>query len=223
LLFEKDGQGVCLIHIPRCGGRHVISLLKKNEFRYSENCKRAQESVFYRSTEYMHLTYDMLQEIHPEANDAKKIVIIRNPVDRFMSAVNSEWSIDLYFEGYENFYLMDDPLYFKYIMKEKKYSIRTKGRNFNFDGLSNTFTNWFRPQVEFFNKDFYIWKFENGFEDEFIQFLNKKVNLDININVKDVYTKTFYDEKIEGFSLSNELKENVLNFYKEDYEFWKQF
>jgi hypothetical protein len=151
----------------------------------------------------------MLQEIHPEANDAKKIVIIRNPVDRFMSAVNSEWSIDLYFEGYENFYLMDDPLYFKYIMKEKKYSIRTKGRNFNFDGLSNTFTNWFRPQVEFFNKDFYIWKFENGFEDEFIQFLNKKVNLDININVKAVYTKTFYDEKIEGFSLSNELKENV--------------
>jgi hypothetical protein len=107
-------------------------------------------------------------------------------------------------------------------MKEKPYSLRTKGKYFIFKGLTNMFNNWFKPQVDFFNEDFYVWKFENGFNDEFVEFLTKDVGLDININVKDIYDRAFYDDKIKDFSLSEELKENVLNFYKKDYEFWKQ-
>ena len=221
-MFEKNEQQVCLIHIPRNGGRHVTSLLKMNSFSLAKETLHWYNSFVYKKTEYMHLTYDMFQEAHPETKCTKRIVIVRDPVERFKSLVNSEWSMKLYFEGYENFYLMNDPTYFKYVMKEKPYSLRTNTINFKFKGLSNTFSNWFRPQVEFFNDDFYVWKFENGFGDEFIKFLTEKVNLDINTNVKDTYVKKSYDEKIKDFSISEELKCNILNFYRKDYDFWKQ-
>jgi hypothetical protein len=222
LIYEKEKESLCFIHIPRTGGRHVFKVLTSNYFLLSNHCAEKRKTHFYDNTEYMHLTYDKMLSAHPEVKDMKKIVIIRNPIEKFKSAINSQWAMNLYLDGYNNFSLMKDHQYFNYIMKEKKYSLRTSGIHFNFIGLANTFTNWFRPQVEFFNKDFYVWKFENGFGDEFIKFLTEKVNIDINTNVKDTYVKKSYDEKIEGFSLSKELKENVLNFYKEDYELWKQ-
>ena len=222
MIFEKNGQSVCFVHIPRNGGRHFISLLKKNSYIQNKKCKEMLRTHFYKDSEYMHITYDELKDVHGELQNSKKLVVFRNPVDRFLSAVNSEWSMKLFFGGYENFHLMDDPIYFKYVMKEKPYSLRTKGKYFIFKGLTNMFNNWFKPQVDFFNEDFYVWKFENGFNDEFVEFLTKDVGLDININVKDIYDRAFYDDKIKDFSLSEELKENVLNFYKKDHEFWKQ-
>jgi hypothetical protein len=179
--------------------------------------------MFYREQEYVHLTYNRISEIHPEALVAKKIVVIRNPIEKFKSAVGTEWAQSLYLKE-DTLSKISDPEYFKYVMEKKHFVLRTKGIDFKFNGLKNTFTNWFKPQSEFYNEDFHVWKFENGFGMDFRIFLRDTVGLDININIEIErnYSKLSYDDKIEGFSLSNELKENILNFYKEDYELWKQ-
>jgi hypothetical protein len=223
VIYEKDNQKVCFIHIPRTGGRNFSRILKNNSFVLTKESNQLAKSYFYKNTEYMHLTYDAIIEAHPKENLSKKIVIVRDPVERFKSSVNSEWSMKLYFKNQENFHMMDDPEYFKYIMKEKAYSLTSRGHVSQFKGLvNNSFSNWFRPQVQFFDESFRVWKFENGFGESLMEFLKKNLDLDINIQVEDEYTKSFYDIKIEGFLISEKLRENILDLYKEDYEFWKK-
>lgn len=224
MIFEKEGVSVCFVHIPRNGGRYIQKLLKTNSFRMSKKTIEMQKQGFHLDQEYMHLTYDKVFDVHPEAVASKKVVIVRNPIDKFKSAVNSEWSMKLYFGGYEKFLEMNDPVIFDHTMRKKRYSLRTKGRTFAFKGLANTFTNWFRPQHEFFDEDFCVWKFENGFGKEFSTFLHDEVGLDVDINkiVESTYSLKDYDNKIDGFVLSEKIKENILNFYRTDYDIWNK-
>ena len=223
MLFQKDNQLLCFIHIPRNGGRFVYNLLKTNSFNITPRSILFQKKKFYSEQEYLHLTYNKIAEIHPEALYAKKIVIIRDPIEKFKSAIGTEWAQSLYLKE-DMLSKMDDSEYFKYVMEKKRFGLRTKGIDFKFNGLKNTFTNWFRPQSEFYNEDFRVWKFENGFGMDFRIFLRDTVGLDIDINIEIErnYSKLSYDDKIEGFSLSKKLTENVLNFYWADHQIWKQ-
>lgn len=226
MLFRKGSELICFTHIPRNGGRFVYELLKKNSFVMDPVSVKFQRRKFYREQEYLHLTYDRIAEIHPNVIRAKKIVIVRNPVDKFKSAVGTEWAQNIYLGGTSSnmLFRMEDPKYFEHVMERKHFALKTRGVIFKFDGLKNTFTNWFRPQSEFFNEDFYVWKFEDGLDLDFRVFLRDRVGLDIDINIEigRDYEKPLYDNKIEGFSLSKKLSENVSNFYWSDYQIWKQ-
>ena len=88
MLFKKENIGLNFIHNPRCGGRFVKQLLDYNGF---SNIIDGKKVVKYKVAEYnnkkyntnyqyMHWHYDLIKN-----NDYPKVLIIRDPMKRFIS------------------------------------------------------------------------------------------------------------------------------------------
>lgn len=223
MIHKKNDVCIFFSHIPRNGGRYVSKYLINNSFKYFKTPDFTKNSEwFVNGKEYVHLTYDDAKRLNPEIENMKKIAIFRNPISRFESICNSNFSMKVYFQNYERFLKLEDPDFFNYMMFDKDILFSSKGHKIHFKGLYNAPTNWFRHQREFFDNTFYIWKYENGLNGSFKKFLINTVGIDVNPNL---YTQPIkmntYDEKLNYFKMNDRITANVLNFYKDDYEYWK--
>ena len=125
-------KSILFLHIPRTAGRFIknnIANLNVNDvffFKYKE---------YFYNQETAHLTYRQYQSYLNHLS-LKKFSITRDPVDRFISMLNSynkinEEKIDSMFKSQESF---DECV-----------------TNFAIHNNSN----WFKPQVEFVGHDVY--------------------------------------------------------------------
>ena len=76
--------------------------------------------------------------------------------------------------------------------------------------------NWFRPLSDFITEDTYIWKFENGFKDEFEEWISDVLNFPFN--VRDVPYKKLSTDETNKLNKSDRLIENIKQFWREDIE-----
>ena len=77
--------------------------------------------------------------------------------------------------------------------------------------------NWFRSQLDFISDKTYIWKFENGFGDDFAKWVSDILDMDIMIKA-DVQVDKLPTNESRKVKRSAKLIDNVRNLYRRDIE-----
>ena len=190
---------VFFAHIPRTAGRYVdANLLWRNNFTWDEIDLDTGNGVMtvLHGEEIAHWHKDLYEE-HLNVKDIPNFSIVRNPVDRFISC--SIFLKRMYGDDIQE--AMEDPIMFGTMLQ-------------NFP-LPQAF-NWFRPQMDFITNETQIWKLEDGFGEDFEEFVSGVLGMEFKI--KDVpYDKLDTDET-KRLEKSDKLIDNIRAIYRRDYE-----
>ena len=214
MIFKKNNDLIHFIHIPRTGGRWTSALLNRSNY---DPVILGQE--FWGGIQTNHLTYFEAKQFYLDNHwTEKSFTVVRDPITRFESA----FQLFLDFTLIENISLLEDYDYFRWIMEDKPMIVWVDGNHnknykFHINGLVNVHSAMWRPQSNYVSFDTKVWKFENGLDENFSQWLNTEVKLDITPNITHnvQYTTKYFDNK--KYELSDKIKENVFNYYKADY------
>lgn len=197
LLTNNTSIPVNFIHIPRTGGRYTVELLLSNNYDFVFR----REHPYYFSNiidnvEVIHFHSILMEKHFKDYQYAKPFTIVRDPIDRFISAfsVLNEFSI------HNN---MDHLLKTPDIVKVIDYASKS---------LNN---NWFRPQHEFILPKTKVWKYENGLDCNFIDWLKNELNIDIKFINNKVIGKTNNKKQLNEFS--HDVLGAIKEYYSEDY------
>ena len=190
-VYRQDKKRFHFIHIPRTAGRFVESVIEDNNFKLENDLSNEIEGI-----ERLHLHRD-LYEKYLDIKGITNIAIIRNPIDRFFSC--SIFLKRMYGNDIQE--AMEDPIMFSMMLK-------------NFP-LTQA-VNWFRPLSDFITEDTYIWKFENGFKDEFEEWISDVLNFPFT--VRDVPYEKLSTDETNKLNKSDRLIENIKQFWREDIE-----
>ena len=195
---HSSGKRIFFAHIPRTAGRFVEANLSQNDFKwddvYLDNGKGIMSIV--NGFEIAHYHRDHYMK-YLDVKDIPHFSIVRNPIDRFISAsiYIKRFCGDKAQEGVE------DKNSFLYVLKSIPY---------------RQSLNWFRPQIDFLRSDTHIWKFEDGFGEDFVSWLSGIVGIDLEFT-DDVEYAVAPDEgnKLEK---TPQLIDTLIHFYKQDIE-----
>ena len=176
------------IHIPRTGGRFVKELFLLNNYLV----EHFEFDKTFNFKDVGHLTFPD-HDIYFGHMICKKFAIVRDPVDRFLSAIKSDSklnqeTIDYIFTNEQNF------------------------KNFVSTTIFNDSCNWYTPQINFLDFETKIYKYENGLDNNFSKWLLD--NFEFDIIMKD-YVHTDRKRNIE---LNEKQKNFVKNYYFKDYK-----
>ena len=195
---HSSGKRVFFAHIPRTAGRFVEANLSQNGFKWDDahldNGKGIMSIVNGFEVAHYHRDHYMK---YLDTKDIPHFSIVRNPIDRFISA-----SIYIKrFCGDKAQQGVEDKNSFLYVLKSipHRQSI-----------------NWYRPQIDFLRSDTHIWKFEDGFGEDFVSWLSGIVGIDLEFT-DDVEYAVAPDEgnKLEK---TPQLIDTLIHFYKQDIE-----
>ena len=179
------------IHIPRTAGRFIEAVIKDNGFQLEHNTLGYIEGV-----DIIHL-HKELYEKYLDVKDMPHIAVIRNPIDKFFSA--SPFLKRMYGDDIQE--QMEDSMMFSMMLQ-------------NFP-LTQA-VNWFRPQSDFLTEETHVWRFEDGFKEEFGEWMSQI--LGIPFTVRDVpYEKLSTDES-NKLERSAKLIDNIRQFCRKDIE-----
>ena len=197
IMYHKEtGNKFFFIHIPRTAGRFLVENLWHNG---CEIIHPFIDKPLSLASPYVRQKIEGIQMLHAHRsiynkwNKVKNIphfTIVRNPIDRFFSAsclpsLNCNQS---YIEDWNNFNSKIS----------KKESI-----------------NWFRPQHEFVSSKTKIWKYEDGFDKSFCDWVSNLVSFSFSIKSRD-YKKLDTNYVKNKFKKTEALINNVKKFYKND-------
>lgn len=184
MLINKN---VYFVHVPRTGGRYITNLFKINKHEVSLDAFNTK----WKNKEIGHLTYPDY-EVYLNFLKCTKFAVIRDPITRFLSAINSDVklnkdTIDTMLSSQENLNLYLNNLIF------------------------NDDDNWYTPQINFLNYDVKIYKYENGLGDKFVEWINNNFNLKL-----EIFDARSFSEVFE-INLTNKQKQYVENYYYKDF------
>jgi hypothetical protein len=192
MLINKN---IYFVHIPRTGGRYVSKIISDN---YPCEYYDFNKEVLFKDKEVQHLTHFEHEEFL-NYKPLKTFTVVRDPINRFVSSLaNSK------FEKEVDLILKDQESFDKFI----NYSIIDK----------KNIGNWFIPQIDFIDYKTKIWKFEDGFGDNFFKWLQNNFNLLIQ---NKTASAEFFINKIDykfKVDLTNEQKNYIKNYYYKDYK-----
>ena len=200
-LFKKRDKEVFFIHIPRSSGRYIISLFEKNGYEiffwnYDEKIG---------GIEIPHLHYPHYNT-YLNVEDKNHFTIVRNPYSKFCSAMNvihHAHKIPV-----EEYYKLRDSEYLTSVLNNSRHNI-------------SYHNNWYRPQHEFVSEKTHVWKYEDGVESNFIEWLNDIFDLDLK-NSDDIEYEFEGGEKREYIiGDDKEIEFNIREYYSKDYEIFK--
>ena len=195
---HSSGKRIFFAHIPRTAGRFVEANLSKNDFKWDDvhldNGKGIMSIVNGFEVAHYHRDHYMK---YLDVKDIPHFSIVRNPIDRFISAsiYIKRFCGDKAQEGVE------DKNSFLYVLKSIPY---------------RQSINWYRPQIDFLRSDTHIWKFEDGFGEDFVSWLSGIVGIDLEFTDEVQYAVA----PDEGNKLEKtpQLIDTLTHFYKQDIE-----
>lgn len=188
MLYDNVHRRVLHIHIPRTGGRTVSELLRANDYTM---CDRHQTNkrLFDDDMEFLHATEKNYRTIY--GNDVISIAVVRNPLDRFISASRmlkpkllrvEEWTE----EYFESLFLRANA------------------------------TQWIRRQADFITAETRLWKYEDGLGKEFCEWLREECKIEIEYKGLLKYSRFMYDERPVCYN--DALLEFAESYYRIDIE-----
>ena len=194
------------IHIPRTGGRFLGENFLKNGFGIEHHLTKEIFNDTKRINDYLWTYIDGVETIHASYNIYKKwdqiqdipnIAIVRNPIDKFFSA-----SFVLR-KNFDQSYVENWTKFKKILSKE---ILITNDKNHG---------NWFQPQHTFISAKTNVWKYEDGLEKKFWDWLRNIVSHNFTLKT-DIYSDipTIYNR----LEKSKQLINNIKKFYKKDFE-----
>ena len=189
---KHTGKRFLFVHIPRTAGRFLTENFKSNGFELEDSF--IWESVD--GIEPAHFHRELYQK-YLNADGIEHISIVRKPVDRVIST--SIFLTRMYGDDIQE--AMEDPMMFSSMIQNFPLS----------EGV-----NWFRPQMDFISDETRLWKLEDGFGEDFEQWLGEVLEMEIEIK-KVPYKKLTTDED-NKLKKSAKLIDNITLLYKRDYE-----
>ena len=196
LKHNPTGKRIYFIHIPRTAGRFIGKNLLLNEFKLEETNTKFVEGV-----ETLHFHRD-LYERYLKVKGIPHFTVVRNPIDRFKSAFfNLQFMPDCQDGQVTNISaIMND-----------MHSLVTDIRTYN----------WYRPMVDFVTKKTHVWRFEDGFGNDFFSWLSGIVGIDVNLK-NTSYEHIGFGIKDMTFPNTQDLPDEVIDyitkFYHNDIE-----
>ena len=200
------GKRFLFVHIPRTAGRFFEqNLMKGNDFVWDDDVEidRQYKSIDGVELAHFHREY---YEKYLDVKDIPHITIIRNPIDRFISC--TIFLSELYGDLDD---LLDDPMMFHSMLQNAP--------------LSQS-VNWFRPQIDFLSDKTHIWKFEDGFGDDFADWMSNILQSDFTIqSLKSNFLYNIHGQPIlleymqpeyKRIQRTEDIEKYVDNFYKLD-------
>jgi len=187
---HSSGKRVFFAHIPRTAGRFIEENLKNNDCIIEQDIWKSVEGI---EIAHFHREY---YDKYLDVEGIPHFSVIRNPINRFIGA--SIYIKRMYGDCQE---LMEDPLLFFSMLE-------------NFPLTESA--NWYRPQIDFLRSDTQVWKFEDGFGEDFVSWLSGIVGVDLEFN-EDIEYSISSDEgnKLEK---TPKLIDNLKQLYRKDIE-----
>ena len=186
-------------HIPRTAGRFIIiNLMTKNQCAW-DDLHLGQEKMYnlHEGMEIGHFHREYYEK-YLKVKDIPHFSIVRNPITRFKSA-----------SLYLNRFVGDDV---EQVMEDRQSFFSTlKAMIWHYPESAN----WFRSQVDFVTDKTNVWKFEDGFGDNFTNWLSGIVGVDLTFDKEVQYPK----QRDEGnkFNLTSKHIDNIRDYYSEDF------
>ena len=128
------------------------------------------------------------------------ITVIRNPIDRFISA--SIFINKMYGNHSTIQELMEDEYYFYSLLE-------------NFPLQESV--NWFRPQQDFISNKTHIWRFEDGFKEEFVRWLSDIIGIPLKFE-QEITVNTTVAHGGTKLKKTPALIKNIKQLYKKEIE-----
>ena len=205
---KETGKRFLFVHIPRTAGRFFENNLEQNGFE-------SEQEEIWESVDGIELAHfhKELYEKHLDVKGIPHIGIIRNPIDRFFSC--SIFIRRLYGEDIQE--PMEDPMMFHSMLE-----------HFPFPEAKN----WFRPQADFLTDQTHIWRFEDGFKEDFGNWISEKLEMDFTVReLTSVYSHNHLGQKLllEYYNKDHESKKlersaklvnNITALYRKDIELY---
>ena len=179
------------IHIPRTAGRFIEAVIEDNDFSLENDTLGYIEGV-----DIIHMHRE-LYEKYLDLDGIPQIAIIRNPIDRFISA--SIFLKRMYGDDIQE--AMEDPMMFSMMLQ-------------NFP-LTQA-VNWFRPQSDFLTNGAQVWRFEDGFGKDFGDWMSEI--LGVPFTVRDVPYKKLETDEFNKLDRTSKLINNIKQFCNKDIE-----
>ena len=186
-------------HIPRTAGRFIIiNLMTKNQCSW-DDLHLGQEKMYnlHEGMEIGHFHREYYEK-YLKVKDIPHFSIVRNPITRFKSA-----------SLYLNRFVGDDV---EQVMEDRQSFFSTlKAMIWHYPESAN----WFRSQVDFVTDKTHVWKFEDGFGNNFTNWLSGIVGVDLTFDKEVQYPK----QRDEGnkFNLTSKHIDNIRDYYSEDF------
>jgi len=76
--------------------------------------------------------------------------------------------------------------------------------------------NWYRPQVDFLRSDTHVWKFEDGMDKSFTDWLSNISGVELQFDRDIYYPKA--DDEGNKLTRTPELERNIRSCYQKDFE-----
>jgi len=206
MLVEKGKTKIFHIHPPRTGGRYVANLFDQNGFTvHFEQSKR-----FFRNSILEELlTYPYYETLY-NFEDIPTSIVIRHPVDRFISVASYDFTCRKV-KNYSSIFRTKDSL-LHYIKEQQT--------------IHSYHNNFFTPQYKFIGPKTKMWKFEKGLNHKFVDWINKEFNLNLLWKII-LYKHTnkigveFLDD-YEKIKISEDNRKVLEEFYEKDLEIWNK-
>jgi hypothetical protein len=192
----ETGKRFLFAHIPRTGGRFVEENLKAQGWVWDDsdvvNRQYQYESVDGVEIAHFHREY---YEKYLNVKDIPHVCIIRNPIDRFISA--SIYIKLVYGDDIQE--LMEDPMYFHSMLE-------------NYPCTESV--NWYRSQLDFLSDKTHVWRFEDGLGENFSSWLSDIVGVDIKMDQSIKYSKQDYETN--KLDKTPALLDNIRTLYRKE-------
>jgi|TARA_A100000172_G_scaffold59374_1_gene38956 hypothetical protein len=190
----KNNKKFFYIHIPRTGGRFLVKNFIANGCiiihpvtnKIISNLSNVREKI--EGTEMIH-AHQTIYEKWSSVKDVPHFTVVRDPINRFISASSR-------FEKNLNENKMQEWNFFNTELNKIRYD------------------NWFKPQHEFISSKTKVWKYENGFNKNFCEWISDILSFSFIIHT------VFYDpitEKRTKFKKTTPLINNIKKYYKKDW------
>ena len=194
------------IHIPRTAGRFLEENFVENGFEAEQIIWKSVDGI-----EVAHFHNELYMKHFDDLGSIPHFTIVRNPIDRFFSC--SIFLKRMYGNDIQE--AMEDPVMFHSMLE-------------NFP-LTQA-VNWFRPQVDFLTSETNIWKFEDGFGEDFSEWLSGLLGVNFVVNeinpdnVKNINRQKLNLEYLESdhqkrkLDKTAKLVNNITALYRKDIE-----
>ena len=189
----ETGKRFFFIHIPRTAGRFIEKNLESQGWVWDDKINVSNMYHSVDGIELAHFHKEYYQQ-HLDVKNIPHVSIIRNPIDRFISA--SFFITHIYGNDIQK--LMEDSMGFFSMIENYPIS---ESRN------------WFRNQVDFLSEDTHTWKFENGFGDNFSDWLSGVLEVEVSMDSNLKYTQRNESNKLDR---TPALIDNIRQLYRQD-------
>lgn len=207
--------------IPRTATRTTSDLLGASGYKAMGNSE-----LLYNGHETLHLRLDVAKDMFSKMKLAeldlwdfvddfpeKQFGVVRHPLEKFKSAAKSLYLENFDINSYEDFVFFMERQFSTTIPKEE---YEDAPRNI-FYGYKNSFNGWFEHQCNFVEDQTHIWKFEDGFGKNYVEWLNDVVGIRV-IDNQTTYEKQEYDDNVkEKSSIPSNILEYAKQYYRKDY------